>query len=63
MIKQALKIKLGAKTPGKEVAGTLTKSQLEEITKLKMQDMNTTNLESAMKTVAGTARSMGVKIG
>ena len=63
MIKQALKIKLGAKIPGKEVAGTLTKSQLEEITKLKMQDMNTTNLESAMKTVAGTARSMGVKIG
>lgn len=62
MIKQALKIKLGAKTPGKEVVGTLTKSQLQEITKLKMQDMNTTNLESAMKTVAGTARSMGVKI-
>ena len=62
MIKQVLKIKLGAKTPGKEIAGTLTKSQLEEITKLKMQDMNTTNLESAMKTVVGTARSMGVKI-
>jgi len=62
MIKQALKIKLGAKIPGKEVVGTLSKSQLEEITKLKMQDMNTTNLESAMKTVAGTARSMGVKI-
>ena len=62
MIKQALKIKLGAKIPGKEVAGTLTKSQLEEITKLKMQDMNTTNLESAMKTVVGTAKSMGVKI-
>ena len=62
MIKQALKIKLGAKIPGKEVAGTLTKSQLEEITKLKMQDMNTPNLEAAMKTVAGTAKSMGVKI-
>jgi len=63
MIKQALKIKLGAKIPGKEVVGTLSNAQLEEITKLKMQDMNTTNLESAMKTVAGTARSMGVKIG
>jgi len=62
MIKQALKIKLGAKIPGKEVVGTLSKSQLEEITKLKMQDMNTANLEAAMKTVMGTARSMGVKI-
>ena len=62
MIRQALKIKLGAKTPRKEVVGTLTKAQLEEITKLKMQDMNTKNLESAMKTVAGTARSMGVKV-
>mgnify|MGYP001596564749 FL=1 len=62
MIKQALKIKLWAKIPGKEVAGTLTKSQLEEITKLKMQDMNTNNLDSAMKTVMMPARSMGVKI-
>lgn len=62
MIKQALKIKLGAKTAGKEIIGTLTKSQLEEITKLKIQDMNTPNLEAAMKTVAGTAKSMGVKI-
>lgn len=62
MIKQALKIKLGAKTAGKEIIGTLTKSQLEEITKLKIQDMNTRDLEKAKKTVAGTARSMGVKI-
>ena len=62
MIKQALKIKIGAKIAGKETVGTLTKSQLEEITKLKMQDMNTTNLEAAKKTVMGTARSMGVKI-
>ena len=63
MIKQALKIKLGAKTSGKEIVGTLSKTQLEEITKLKMQDMNTANLEAAMRTVAGTAKSMGVKIG
>jgi len=62
MIKQALKVKLGAKSAGKEIIGTLTKSQLEEITKLKIQDMNTTNLKSAMKTVMGTAKSMGVKI-
>ena len=62
MIKQVLKIKIGATIAGKETVGTLTKSQLEEITKLKMQDMNTTNLEAAKKTVMGTARSMGVKI-
>lgn len=62
MIKQVLKIKLGAKIPGKEIVGTLSKAQLEEITKLKMQDMNTPNLEAAMKTVTGTAKSMGVKI-
>ena len=63
MIRQALKIKAGAKTAGKETVGTLTKAQLEAIAKEKMQDMNTTNLDSAKKIVSGTARSMGVKIG
>ncbi len=63
MIRQALKIKAGAKTPGKEEVGTLTPAQVTEIAKEKMKDMNTKNLESAKKTVMGTARSMGVKIG
>ena len=63
MIRQALKIKAGAKMPGKETAGTMSKAQVEEIATEKMKDMNTTNIESAKKTVMGTARSMGVKIG
>ena len=63
MIRQALKIKAGAKTPGKEEVGRLTLAQVAEIAKAKMQDMNTRDLEAAKRTVAGTARSMGVKIG
>jgi len=62
MIRQILKIKAGAKTPGKEEVGTLTAEQVEEIAKEKMQDMNTGDLEAAKRTVIGTARSMGVKV-
>ncbi|MBU0974453.1 50S ribosomal protein L11, partial [Patescibacteria group bacterium] len=60
MIMQALKIKSGSQTPGKEVAGTLTTAQVREIATKKLPDLNTNNLETAMKTVAGAARSMGV---
>lgn len=63
MIRQTLKIKAGAEAPGKETAGKLAPAQLEAIAKEKMADMNTKNLEAAMKTVAGSAKSMGVKIG
>lgn len=62
LIKQELGIKSGAHAPSKEVAGTLTKAQVQKIAESKMPDLNTTNLESAMHSVAGTARSMGVKI-
>ena len=60
LIKKALKLNKGSATPNKDKVGTLNKSQLEEIAKLKMPDLNCYNLESAMKSVAGTARSMGV---
>ena len=60
LIKKALKLNKGSATPNKDKIGTLNKSQLEEIAKLKMPDLNCYNLESAMKSVAGTARSMGV---
>jgi large subunit ribosomal protein L11 len=63
MIKQTLKIKSGAANVKKDVAGTLTPEQLEAIAKEKMGDMNTVSLEAAKATVAGTARSMGIKIG
>ena len=62
MIKQMLKIKKGSQTPSKASAGTLTQDQLKAIAQEKMPDLNTKNLESAMKTVAGAARSMGVQI-
>ena len=62
LIKQTLNIKKGAGNVKKEVAGTLTKAAVEEIAKKKMKDLNTSNLESAMRTIAGTARSMGIKI-
>lgn len=62
LIRQALKIKVGAKTTGKEVVGTLTKAQLEDIATKKLQDLNTNDIEAAKRTVSGTARSMGVNI-
>ena len=60
LIKKALKLNKGSATPNKDKVGTFNNSQLEEIAKLKMPDLNCYNLESAMKSVAGTARSMGV---
>lgn len=62
LIKQALKLKKGGSNPGKEVHATLTKDQVESIAKEKMGDLNTTSLESAINTVTGTARSMGIKV-
>ena len=63
MIRQALKIQKGAGLAGKETAGTLSQTQLAAIATEKLQDLNTTDLEAAKRTVAGTARSMGVKVG
>lgn len=62
MIKKALNIPSGAKTPSRETVGKLTKIQLEQIAKDKLPDLNTDDLESAIKIVAGTARSMGVEV-
>lgn len=62
MIKKKLGIKAGTGKASTEFVGTLTKVQLEEIAKEKMKDLNAVDLEGAMKIIAGTARSMGVKI-
>jgi large subunit ribosomal protein L11 len=62
MIKQALKLKKGSQTPGTDSAGKLTQDQLKAIATEKMPDLNTNELEKAVKIVAGTARSMGVEI-
>jgi large subunit ribosomal protein L11 len=52
----------GAKKPGKEKVGQVTKAKLTEIAKLKMPDTTAASLEACMRTIAGTARSMGIEI-
>ena len=60
LIKQILKLDKGSATPNVEKIGTLTREQIEGIAKQKMPDLNCYSLEAAVKSVAGTARSMGV---
>lgn len=62
LIKQAAGIESGSKNPLREKVGRLTRDQLREIAKRKMPDLNTDDLEAAMRILAGTARSMGVEI-
>lgn len=62
MIKKAIQKDKGSQKPGRESAGIISKSQAEEIAKQKMEDLNTTELEAAVKIVEGTARSMGVEV-
>ncbi|OFV80510.1 MAG: 50S ribosomal protein L11 [Acidobacteria bacterium RBG_16_64_8] len=52
----------GSHQPGKEKVGQVTKKQVEQIAKVKMQDMTAGTLEAAMRTVEGTARSMGIEV-
>ena len=60
LIKQALKLNKGAANPNLERVGTLSREQIEGIAKQKMPDLNCYDLEAAVKSVAGTASSMGV---
>ena len=60
LIKQALKLDKGSSTPNVEKVGTLTREQIEGIAKQKMPDLNCYSLDAAVKSVEGTARSMGV---
>jgi large subunit ribosomal protein L11 len=62
LIRQEIGIPKGSKTTGREVAGTLSDDQLTKIAHIKMPDLNAYDIESAKKQVAGTARSMGVKL-
>lgn len=61
LIKQALKLKSGSGEPNKSKVGTVTRAQLEEIAKEKWDDLNANDMDAAVKILAGTARSMGVK--
>lgn len=62
MIKQALKLKSGSGTPNTVKVGKLTRAQLEEIAKAKEPDITAASLAAAVRTIAGTARSMGVDV-
>lgn len=62
LIREKLKLEKGSGKPNSEKVGKLSKVDLEEIAKIKMSQMNAIDLDGAMKTVAGTARSMGVEV-
>ena len=61
LIKKTIGLEKGSGTPNKQTVATITKAQLREVAEKKMADLNTTDLDKAMKIVAGTAKSMGVK--
>ena len=62
LIMKAAKIEKGSGEPNRNKVGSLTMAQVEEIAKLKLPDLNAATLESAVKSIAGTARSMGIEI-
>ena len=61
-IKEAVKLKSGSKEPGRNIVASISKKQLEEIAKKKMEDLNAHDLEEASKIIAGSARSMGIEV-
>ena len=61
-IKEAVKLKGGSKEPGRNIVGSISKKQLENIAKEKMNDLNANDIEEAIKIIAGSARSMGIEV-
>ncbi|MFH2137947.1 MAG: 50S ribosomal protein L11 [Candidatus Omnitrophota bacterium] len=62
LLKRAANLAKGSGVPNKEKVGSVTKGQVEEIAKIKLTDLNTSDIQQAMKIVAGTARSMGIEV-
>ena len=60
LIKKSIKLDKGSPVPSKQKVGKITRAQLEEIAKTKMKDMNAASIDAAVRTIAGSARSMGV---
>ena len=63
LIRQAAGVEKGAATTGRETVATITDKQLTEIAQIKMPDLNANDIEAAKAQVAGSARSMGIKVG
>jgi len=62
LLKKAAKLEKGSGEPNKMKVGTVTRAQLREIAETKMPDLNTIDVEAAMRSIAGTARSMGLEV-
>jgi large subunit ribosomal protein L11 len=62
LLKKALKLEKGSGKPNREKIGSVTRAQIEEIARTKMPDLNTSSLEAAMRTIEGTAKSLGLEI-
>jgi len=62
LLRQKAGLEKAAKNPGKEVAGSVTEKDIEEVAKIKMPDLNSNDLEAAKQQVRGTARSMGLTV-
>ncbi len=62
LLKKAVGITSGSKTPNTVKVGTVTRAQLEEIATIKMEDLNATNMDAAVRIIEGSARSMGLDV-
>ncbi len=62
LLKKAAKIEKGSGVPNRDKVGKVTRKQLEEIAKIKMPDLTAADMEAAVRTIAGTARSMGIEV-
>ena len=62
LLKKAAGVEKGSPTPNKQKVGSVTRKQVEEIAQLKLPDLNAFNLDSAIRTIEGTARNMGLEV-
>lgn len=62
LVMEAVKLKKGSAVPNRDKVGKISRQQLEEIATLKMPDLTAADMEAAVRTIAGTARSMGVEV-
>lgn len=62
LIKEATKVEKGSSTPNTNKVGKINRKQLEEIAKIKMTDLTAANIDAAVRTIAGSARSMGIDV-
>ncbi len=62
LLRKAAGVEKGSGEPNKKIVGKVTKAQVKEIAEMKLPDLNTTDIEQAMKIIAGTAKNMGIEV-